>query len=660
MATFAPGASALQQLLTALDKLAEGLALYDAHDRLVSCNRAYVDLWAEVDVRVEPGLDYKVLLRKALEAGCFPEARGREAEWLAERLAARLQSHRVYDRRTTGGRWVRMDSRLTDDGGRICSVVDITDLKAREAEAKEALAFLDTIIEGVPAPLVVKDGADGRYLIINRAAEDMLGVSRTTHLGKTGHDLFTQEQADQFAEQDQQVLTSGELRIIEEEAVQTPNNGVRYLRTKKIGVRPSPDRSFLVTIAEDITERKRTHEALQAALAQAEAADRAKSLFLANMSHEVRTPLNGVAGVADVLAHSRLTGPQRELVELIRTSARMVDILLADILELSRIDGGRAQAVSDDFPLGRTVQERVELYKPSADAKGLRLEVSIDPGAEVWVRGDAARLKQILSILLSNAIKFTEAGEIGVAVAPAGEGRFRIEVRDTGQGFDPADKASLFERFTQGDGSATRKHSGAGLGLALARECAGLLAGEIDCEAIPGEGAVFVLSLPLPGGRDPAEARPAPPVEGRETRDGDAEEFRALIVDDNPVNRKVLELILDQLGAAWVSVEDGRQAVEAFAAQRFSVVLMDIQMPIMDGLAATREIRKLEAARNQPTTPVIIVSANCLPEHVKAGVEAGAQQHLVKPVNAGILIEAITKVLEEHDDCSQPIEQQQA
>ncbi len=158
MTTLAPAASALRQLLNALEKLAEGFALYDPHDRLLVCNRAYADLWAEVDIAIEPGLDYKDLLRTALDAGCFPEARGREAEWLAERLAARLQDRRVYERKTTSGRWVRMDSRRTDDGGRVCSVVDITDLKAREADAKQAHAFLDTIIEAVPAPLVVRTG----------------------------------------------------------------------------------------------------------------------------------------------------------------------------------------------------------------------------------------------------------------------------------------------------------------------------------------------------------------------------------------------------------------------------------------------------------------------------------------------------------------------
>ena len=637
-----PGPSESADFFDALNELNEGVALYDAQDRLVRCNRAYAELWAEADIEIAPGLDYRDLVRQALADGCFREARGREAAWLAERLAAVGQSHKIYERQTNDGRWVRMDSRRLSSGGRICSMVDITDLKAREAEAQASREFLDRIVEAVPAPLVVKDGVDGRFLLLNRAGEELLGISREMHLGKTGYDLFPKAQADRFAAEDRQVMESGELKIIEEEAIETPNNGVRFLRTKKIAARGPTGASVLVAISEDITERKKDHEALQAALAREEAANQAKSLFLANMSHEIRTPLNGVAAVADVLAASSLTQAQREMVELIQGSARTVDQLLAELLELSRIEAGRAERVSAPFHLGDALRERGRLHAAMADAKGLALTLDINAGAEIWVEGDAARLQRVLDALLSNAVKFTEAGEVRLAAAALAEGRFRVEISDTGPGFDPADAPRLFERFTQGDSSATRRHGGTGLGLAIARECAVLLDARLDVDSAPGQGAVFRLELPLA----PA-ARPAEPCRPPEAEPG---EFRALIVDDNATNRKVLELILAQVGASWLSVENGREAVDACRDNRFSVVLMDIQMPVMDGLAATREIRRMEAERRQPITPVIIVSANCMPEQVAAGAEAGAQEHLAKPVNVHTLIAAISHVLEPAED----------
>ncbi len=634
----------LRRLSAALDRLGEGIALFDSQDLLVTCNLAYTQLWADAGVRIEPGMSHADMLREALATGCFPEAAADEDAWLKARLAAHRLDQHVHERQTVDGRWIRMETRTTDDGGLICSSVDITDVKAREADAQEARAFLDAIIEGVPAPLVVKDAA-GSFLVLNRAGEEMLGVLRRDHYGKTGYDIFPRAQAERFAEEDRQVLESGELKVIEEEAVETPNNGLRYLRTKKIAVRAGGGRKYLVAISEDITERKRTDQALQSALEQAEAANRAKSLFLGNISHEIRTPLNGVSAVADVLASSPLNEAQRELVEIVRSSARMVDILLADILELSRIDGGREETVRGAFHLADALRDRTDLYAASAASKGLDLRLEIDPAAEAWVDGDCVRLKQIVGVLLSNAVKFTSSGEVRVAARRAESDRFLIQVSDTGEGFDRAQKARLFERFTQGDASSTRRHGGAGLGLALARDCAELMGAELDCESEPGHGAVFTLTVPLAPACAPEAAANGPAAQDAGA-DEPIKDFRALIVDDNPTNRKVLELILDQVGASWMSVEDGRQAVAAYEAGRFSVVLMDIQMPVMDGLAATREIRRLERTLRRSPTPVIIVSANCMPEHVEAGLAAGAQQHLAKPVNANALISAISDVLE--------------
>ena len=380
----------------------------------------------------------------------------------------------------------------------------------------------------------------------------------------------------------------------------------------------------------------------------AEAANHAKTQFLANMSHEIRTPLNGVSGVAEALAHSGLDPKQLALVDTIRRSAVSVDALLGDLLALSRDDEAEPPE-QRAFDLGALARAAAADYRDAAEAKRLDLIVAAPEGAAVWVEGDAQRLGQILHRLLSNAVKFTDRGSVRLAVDALGEGRFRFTVADTGVGFDPAYMAELFEPFIQSDDGATRRYGGAGLGLAIAQRLARSIGARLDGDSLPGMGARFTLEATLPPAQAlrsdlPASAAPgagdAPPPQ-------DEAPFRVLIVDDHPTNRQVLELILDQLGADWKSVENGLEAVTAAATEPFSAILMDIQMPVMDGLTATREIRKAECAEGRPLTPVIIVSANGQPEHVLEGVSAGAQHHLCKPVNAQRLIDALFDVLDE-------------
>jgi signal transduction histidine kinase/ActR/RegA family two-component response regulator len=379
---------------------------------------------------------------------------------------------------------------------------------------------------------------------------------------------------------------------------------------------------------------------LREALERAQSAERTKTRFLANMSHELRTPLNGVAGMTEALANSMLNPTQRELVDGIRFSSFTLDHLIGDLITVSR-DGVAApmerQALS--FRLGAAVQAIALPFGIEARTKGLSFAVEIDPSADVQVTGAASSLGELLACLLSNAIKFTERGAVRIGVRRVGRGRFAVEVSDTGVGFDANLKARMFETFSQQDDSDTRRFGGAGLGLAVARRLAEELGGSLDAHSTPGEGSVFSFELDLTEAGDMAIVEAANP----ETQA--ASEPRVLIVDDNAMNRKVLELILEQVGVGWVSVENGRQAVEAASAQPFTAVLMDIQMPVMDGLSATREIRRNECESGRPTVPVIIVSASCQPEHLDAGRAAGAQRHLGKPVSAHTLIEALNDVL---------------
>ncbi|HEX7885560.1 MAG TPA: MHYT domain-containing protein, partial [Phenylobacterium sp.] len=406
------------------------------------------------------------------------------------------------------------------------------------------------------------------------------------------------ETADDLARQDT-ALRAG----VRPPALDLTSPDGRWLRYE---VFVSPDGGS-ATVMTDITEEREATRALAEARDAAEAANRAKGQFLANMSHEIRTPLNGVLGVADVLAGTTLTGEQRELVGVIRTSGSLLNALLTDLLDLARVEAGAAELRPEPTSLAELTESVRGLYAARAEQKSVALRVEMAPDAGVRVTCDALRLRQVLGNLVSNAVKFTDVGEVAIRVSRGGE-RVTFAVRDTGLGFDEADKATLFGRFQRADESSTRKHGGAGLGLAICREYVALMGGELDCTSAPGVGSTFAFSLDLPA--LPALAAPAAePVAASPGR------FRVLVVDDNEINRKILGMILDSAGIEHDEAEDGRAAVEAASTGGFDAVLMDIQMPVMDGLEATRRIRAWETDLGRPRMPILIVSANGLQEH---------------------------------------------
>ena len=395
-----------------------------------------------------------------------------------------------------------------------------------------------------------------------------------------------------------------------------------------------------VTVSNDITDLKQDALALIEARDAAEAANRAKSEFLANMSHEIRTPLNGVIGLAQALARTDLTPDQQEMLDLIQSSGHTLQILLSDILDLARVESGRMEIGREPFDLARAVREAAQLYAASAAEKGLQFFVEIDPSTEIWVMGDVVRLKQVLTNLISNAVKFTSDGFVSLTVSPSvgpdGAERLRFTVEDTGVGFDAEARDRLFTRFEQADGTITRRFGGTGLGLAICRQLADMMDGDLDCESEPGGGSAFILTLPM----IETEAVVADTIEASETGN-EEQRIRVLLADDHPTNRRVVELILGQAPVDLTSVEDGSQALSAYRDGAFDLVLMDMQMPVMDGLTATREIRLHEATMGFGRTPIVMLTANALAEHVAAGVAAGADRHLAKPFNAGELLELV-------------------
>jgi PAS domain S-box-containing protein len=392
----------------------------------------------------------------------------------------------------------------------------------------------------------------------------------------------------------------------------------------------------LLGVLSNITDRKRSEAQVVQARDAAESASRAKSEFLANMSHEIRTPLNGVMGVAGALARTDLTAAQAEMVHLIETSGQTLEAILSDLLDLARIESGKLDVKCEPFHLETSLRAVAELFRPLSRDKGLTFDVDLDREADGWFQGDAVRLRQVLGNLLSNAVKFTGRGRVGLC-ARIHEGLLTVAVSDTGIGFDDDFKARLFERFEQADGSITRRFGGTGLGLAISSQLAEALGGDLSATARPGEGATFVLTLPLTPADVPEAARIAD-----QPGAAHASAPRVLLAEDHAVNRRVVQLLLEPLGVQLTCVENGAEAVAAASAGGFDLVLMDMQMPVMDGLTAIRRIREAERAEDRGRLPIWGLSANALPEHRRASAEAGADGHLTKPISPEALFEALS------------------
>jgi signal transduction histidine kinase/AmiR/NasT family two-component response regulator len=386
--------------------------------------------------------------------------------------------------------------------------------------------------------------------------------------------------------------------------------------------------------------------ALQASLAdlvvardQAQAASLAKSQFVANISHEIRTPLNGVLGMAQVLERDAQSKAQRDRARTIVRSGNALLSVLNDVLDMAKVEAGKLETAAA-FDLTELIEGACESFRDTAAAKGVALDWRVDAAACVWV-GDAARIRQILLNLVSNAVKFTPLGAVRVVAGAAG-GVVRIAVTDQAGGIAAEKLPHLFEKFSQLDGSATRRFGGTGLGLAISRELAGLMGGEILVESEEGRGSTFTLVLPLEVASAPCDA-PAQ-VAPLAHPPGDRP-VRILAAEDNHTNQMVLRAMLEPLEVELVMAANGVEALRAVADGPFDLILMDIQMPVMDGLEAAREIRALEARQRRPRTPILALTANATRHQVESYRLAGMTGSIAKPIQIERLFEAIAAAL---------------
>jgi signal transduction histidine kinase/ActR/RegA family two-component response regulator len=387
---------------------------------------------------------------------------------------------------------------------------------------------------------------------------------------------------------------------------------------------------------------RRTMVELMDARDAAEAANKLKSQFLANMSHEIRTPLNGLLAMTQVMALERLDPTQRDRLEVIRTSGEALLSILNDVLDVSKIEAGKLELEIEAFDTEAVVRNAFAAFTAVAEKKGLTLALEIEDGARGLRLGDAMRLGQVTANLISNALKFTSEGGVRVTLRGDGE-ELKIEVADTGIGIAPEVVPLLFQKFTQADASTTRRFGGTGLGLAICHDLLQLMGGRIWVESAPGRGSVFHVEAPV---RRVGEAPPAPePVAAPEADAARERPLRVLAAEDNATNQLVLRTVLEIFGVELSLVDNGRLAVEAWRSGGYDLILMDIQMPEMDGLSATRAIRAAEAAEGRDRIPIIALSAHAMTHQVQEYLDAGIDLHVPKPIELPRLQAALDQAM---------------
>uniref|UniRef100_B0T857 histidine kinase n=1 Tax=Caulobacter sp. (strain K31) TaxID=366602 RepID=B0T857_CAUSK len=395
-------------------------------------------------------------------------------------------------------------------------------------------------------------------------------------------------------------------------------------------------------LAEELEENRRLRTEAQDLAVVAQTANRVKTEFLETMSHEIRTPLNGVLGMAQAMERDTLSARQRTRLAMIQDSgATLLDVINA-VLDISRIEAGKMEIVRAPFRLDALTDTLRQLYGGLAHDKGLDFSLEVATETAGWRDGDVARLRQVLSNLISNAIKFTDAG--GVTVRIDGDVRgVNCTVSDTGVGVPEGRRAQIFEKFVQVDSSSTRRTGGSGLGLAICRELVTLMGGRIDfIDTSEAGGACFTFQIPCPVVASP---EPAASVEAVETAPTAGEALRMLVVDDNAVNRAVLQAMLGHLGMICGVARDGHEAVAMWEASSWDAILMDIHMPGMDGLEAGRIIRAREAAEGRVRTPILAVTASVLTHETDRYLAAGMDGFVAKPISAQRLLTALDVAL---------------
>jgi PAS domain S-box-containing protein len=541
--------------------------------------------------------------------------------------------------RDADGRATRMAGGITDITERIESRHRL--IEARK-EAEAANEQLNTFFQ-LSLDLLCIAGSDGYFKRINPAYTETLGYCEEELLA----DPFLD-----FVHPDDQEATIGAMeQLAGGQEVTQFENRYRHKDGHYLWFEWSAAASgdeLIYALARDVTQRRAKEVEIHDAKMAAEAANRAKSEFLANMSHEVRTPMNAIIGMSELLLNTKLTPRQAEYQRLVLDSAESLLGVMNDVLDFSKIEAGRMELDPQDFDLRESIFDTLSTLENRARQRGLKLSHWIAPEVPVRVRADQGRLRQVVMNLVGNAIKFTEEGEISVKVDlkshQGSEAMLRVEVRDTGVGVPPDKLKSIFEPFTQAEGSTARKYGGTGLGLSICRKIVALLEGEIWIESEEGHGSTFGFTARITvdevSGAEPSGSRKSAVLEKKPEC---VPVLEVLLAEDGRANQLVATRFLERRGHSVTLAENGREAVIAWENGHFDAILMDIHMPEMNGFEATRIIREGEEA-GSPRIPIIAMTANAMQGDREACLEAGMDGYLAKPVHATDLYKVLERL----------------
>ena len=630
----------------------------DLSERLTYANPAAIKAWRyedETEVLDRPATDFwqdptalRLFIKEVHATGhCSQE------------LVARRKDGSVFDADLQG-------SLIQDDRGQpigmVGSCLDATERKRKQEQLQQNHAELQAIYSGITEGLLITDIETKRIQRVNSSLCQMLGYSEQELRTMSIPDIHPPEEVSNDLARFQETA-EGRTTMNRDRPVLRKDKTVFYADISGRRILYN-GRSCLLALFRDITERKRTEEALAEARAAAEAANRSKSEFLTNMSHEIRTPMTAILGFSELLRETAATEEAAEACQIITRNGEHLLHLINDILDLSKIEAGKHNLDLHPCSVRHLVSEILKTMQVQADAKGLSLLLEYRTSVPTKIVTDPIRLRQILVNLIGNAIKFTETGRIHIVIhaepGPDQNQNLQFDIIDTGIGMTKEDLAMLFQPFTQVDSTTRRRFGGTGLGLAISRRLARMLGGDITVSSVPGEGTTFSASIPAkpidePGHPSaqttPAQTTPAQTLGASASNTLPGLDCRVLLVEDGPDNQRLVAFVLKKAGAEVVLADNGQIAVQKASSpeSHFDVILMDMQMPVMDGYEATKALRRAGC-----DTPIIALTAHAMRHDRQMCLDAGCDDYLAKPIDQATLLRVVAKhagLGQETEDC---------
>lgn len=537
---------------------------------------------------------------------------------------------------------------------------DIRGRKAVESALLKERQLSDKLIQYSPALIYIKD-VEGRYILANPAFLNFIGQSREEVLGTRDIDLFSLDSTDVIRKTEQYIRDTHQSVLNQELMAHNASGEAHWLLTSKMPYFDENNKLMgVICIAQDITSRVDSEKEMKRAMQAAESANRAKSEFLANISHELRTPMNGIIGLTELAIEEVGDAEVSHYLEMVAQSADSLLVIFNDILDFAKIEAGKVELEEVDFNLSVLMDNSISLYQIQAKKKNLTLDYDMDDTLKTDLEGDSGRLKQVLNNLFSNACKFTDAGKIQIRVHPLDLDNTAeiihqlphyqyvlFEVEDTGIGIPESHLEIIFSSFSQVDGSLTRKYGGTGLGLAISKQLVEMMGGAIWVESEPGKGSRFQFYVPFKIQKRKEGLNTVPEC-GSSAQEGDLNissqafaDRKILVVEDDPVNREVVVRFLAKWGANVVTASHGKAAISHLVKQQFDLVIMDVQMPVLDGLEAARLIRSGDIPDVDTSVPIIALTAHARERDRLLCLEAGMDDYVSKPIHSALFFQVV-------------------